>query len=56
LQESFAKAASDPAAKERLIALGFAPEIKDAAALSAFMNAEAARWRKVIKDNNITGE
>ena len=56
LQESFAKAASDPAAKERLIALGFAPEIKDAAALSAFMNAEAARWRKVIKDNNISGE
>jgi tripartite-type tricarboxylate transporter receptor subunit TctC len=56
LEEAFAKAASDRAVNERLMALGFAPEIKDAAALSVFMNAEAARWRKVIKDNKIVGE
>jgi hypothetical protein len=28
-------------------------EIKDPAAVSAFMKSEAARWGKVIKDNNI---
>ena len=45
-----------PGADPRAITLGFAPEIQDAAAVSAFMKSEAARWRKVIKDNSITGE
>ena len=56
LQDAFAKAVADPAVSERLNALGFAPEIKDPAAVSAFMKSEAARWGKVIKDNNIKAE
>ncbi len=53
LQDAFAKAVADPSVNKRLTALGFAPEIKDPAAVSAFMKSEAARWGKVIKDNNI---
>jgi len=54
--DAFAKAITDPAVKDRLIGLGFAPEIQDPAAVSAFMKSEAAKWAKVIKDNNITAE
>jgi tripartite-type tricarboxylate transporter receptor subunit TctC len=53
LNDAFAKAAMDPSVRERLTALGFTMEIKDPAAVSAFMKSEAARWGKVIKDNNI---
>jgi len=53
LQDAFAKAVMDPSVRERLTAMGFATEIKDPAAVSAFMKSEAARWGKVIKDNNI---
>jgi tripartite-type tricarboxylate transporter receptor subunit TctC len=56
LHDAFAKAASDAGVKKRLTALGFAPEIQDPPAVSAFMKSEATRWRKVIKDNNITAE
>jgi hypothetical protein len=44
----------DPSVQERLTALGFTIEIKDAPAVSPFMKEEAARWGNVIKDNNIT--
>ena len=53
LHETFAKAASDPVVRDRLSALGFAPEIRDSAATSALMKSEGTRWGKVIKDNNI---
>ena len=53
LHAAFSKAVTDPSVLERLAALGFAMEIKDGAAVSAFMKSEAARWGKVIKDNNI---
>jgi len=56
LYNAFAKAVADPAVTERLTALGFAPELQDPAAVTAFMKSEAARWRKVIQDNNITAE
>jgi tripartite-type tricarboxylate transporter receptor subunit TctC len=53
LHDAFAKAAMDPSIRERLTALGFAMEVKDPAAVSAFMKSEAGRWGKVVKDNNI---
>jgi tripartite-type tricarboxylate transporter receptor subunit TctC len=53
LHDAFAKATRDPSAQERLNAIGFAVEIKDSAAVTAFMKEEAARWSKVIKDNDI---
>lgn len=56
LHDAFAKAVADPAVKERLVGLGFAPEIQDPAAVSALMKSETVRWRKVIKENNITAE
>lgn len=54
LKNAFAKAVNDPAIQERLRALGFSPEVKDAAAVSALMKDEAVRWGKVIKENKIT--
>ena len=53
LRDAFAKATKDPGVKERLSALGFTTETKDPATVSAFMKNEAARWGKVIKENNI---
>jgi tripartite-type tricarboxylate transporter receptor subunit TctC len=53
LHDAFAKAAMDPSIRDRLTALGFAMEVKDPAAVSAFMKSEAGRWGKVVKDNNI---
>ena|SRR5438128_183172 len=53
LHDAFARAVKDPAAQQRLTALGFAVEIKDPAATSALMKSEAARWGKIIKENNI---
>src|SRR6266699_1102326 len=49
LHDAFARAVKDPAAQQRLTALGFAVEIKDPAATSALMKSEAARWGKIIK-------
>jgi tripartite-type tricarboxylate transporter receptor subunit TctC len=53
LQDAFAKAVADPTVQERLSALGFVAEMKNPTEVSAFMKAEALRWGKVIKDNNI---
>ena len=55
LHDAFARAVTAPAAQQRLTALGFAVEVKDPAATSALMKSEAARWGKIIKDNNIKG-
>lgn len=54
LHDAFAKAITDPSVRERLTALGFSIDVKDPATVSVFMKEEAARWGKVIKDNNIT--
>ena len=53
LRDAFARAVTTPAAQQRLTALGFAVEVKDPAATSALMKGEAARWGKIIKENNI---
>lgn len=53
LRDGFVKAANDPSIRERLGLLGFTPEIRDGAAVSALMKSEAVRWSKVIKDNDI---
>lgn len=54
MNEAFGDAAKDPSVKEKLGALGFTTEAADPAAVSALIKAEAARWGKVIKDNNIS--
>ena len=53
LHDAFASAAKDPGIEQRLRVLGFTSEIKDSAALSAYVKAEADRWSKVIKENNV---
>ena len=53
LRDAFASAAKDPSVEQRLSVLGFTSEIKDSAGLSAYIKAEADRWSKVIKENNI---
>lgn len=53
LHGAFAKALADPAVREKLVGLGFAPENRDPASVAAFMKSEAVRWSKVIRDNNI---
>jgi tripartite-type tricarboxylate transporter receptor subunit TctC len=53
LHDAFARAVLDPSVQGRLNAVGFAAEVREPAALSLFINEEAARWSKVIKENNI---
>lgn len=55
LYEAFAKALQDPGVRERLITLGFTPDIQDPATTAAYMKREAARWQAVIRENNIAG-
>lgn len=54
LHDALSSAAKDASVRERLKALGFAPETKEGAALSSFMEAEAARWGKIVRENKIT--
>jgi tripartite-type tricarboxylate transporter receptor subunit TctC len=56
LHDAFAKAVADPSVQERLIALGFSPEVKGSAETAAFIKAEAARWKKVVQENSITSQ
>jgi len=53
LHDALAKATMDSSVQARLKAVGFTMEIKDPAAVSAFMKEEAVRWGKIIKDNDI---
>jgi len=53
LHDALAKATMDSSVQARLKAVGFTMEIKDPAAVSAFMKEEAVHWGKVIKDNAI---
>ena len=56
IQDAFAKALADPAMQERLRARGFEAEVRGSAEISAFIKAEAARWKVVVKENNVTSE
>ena len=53
LRGAFTKAVNEPGVQQQLGALGFVTEIKQPAEVTAFMKSEAARWGKVIKDNDI---
>jgi tripartite-type tricarboxylate transporter receptor subunit TctC len=53
LHDALAKATMDSSVQARLKAVGFTMDIKDPAAVSAFMKEEAVRWGKIIKDNDI---
>jgi tripartite-type tricarboxylate transporter receptor subunit TctC len=54
IQDAFAKAISDPSVQEQLRAQGYTTDVKSSAEMSAFIKGEAARWKKVIQENNIT--
>ena len=56
LHDGFAKAVTNPSVQERLTALGFSPEVKGSLETAAFIKAEAARWKKVVQENNITSQ
>lgn len=56
LNAAFAKAAADPGVQERLGKLGVSVMAKNRGELDAFLNDEAARWRKIIRDNAIKVE
>ena len=56
IQDAFAKALADPTVQERLSARGYISEVRGSADVSAFIKAEAARWKMVVKENNITSE
>jgi tripartite-type tricarboxylate transporter receptor subunit TctC len=53
LHLAYAKAAADPAVRERLGKLGLAFNMMSGPQLGKFMADEAARWRRVIEDNHI---
>lgn len=53
LYKAFASAVNDPEVQERLKSMGFTIDLQDPAQLRAFMDEEAKRWGKVIRDNNI---
>lgn len=56
LYDAFAKALTDPSIQQRLTAAGFATEVKRSPEAAAFIKAEAARWKKVVQENNIKSE
>lgn len=53
LRAAYARAAADPAVRERLGKLGLAFKLMTGPELGQFMAEEAARWRRVIDDNHI---
>ncbi|ROR17932.1 tripartite-type tricarboxylate transporter receptor subunit TctC [Comamonas sp. BIGb0124] len=53
LREAFMAAANDPTVKERFASLGFASEVGGGQALADHIKREAARWSKIIDDNNL---
>lgn len=54
LYAAFAEAAKDPSMQAQLDKLGFNIEIREPDELSRMMEAETARWKRVIESNNIT--
>jgi tripartite-type tricarboxylate transporter receptor subunit TctC len=56
LADAITRAVRDPAFQSRYKALSFVEDIKTGAALTAFIHAEAARWKQVIVENRIQVE
>lgn len=56
LSEAITRAIRDPEFSAKMKPLAFQEDIKTGEALTAFVNGEAARWKKVIVDNKITVE
>ena len=53
LNKAFTKAMSDPAVQDRLNTLSYRTDVADKSKFAGFMQEEAARWKKVIVENNI---
>ena len=53
LYKAFATAMADPAVQTRLQSMGFIVKVDEPAAVTKFIQAESARWKKVIEENNI---
>ena len=53
LHRAYARAAGDPGVQERLRALGLTVKVRDGAELGKFMREDAARWGRVIQENQI---
>jgi tripartite-type tricarboxylate transporter receptor subunit TctC len=56
LQEALTKAAREPDVQERLGKFGFVPSVMSAQAFGSLIKTESARWRRVIRENNIKVE
>ncbi|HSV83073.1 MAG TPA: tripartite tricarboxylate transporter substrate binding protein [Ramlibacter sp.] len=56
LQKAYAKAAADPAVRERLGKLGVELRSLNGPELGRFMSEQEARWRRVVEDNKIKME
>jgi tripartite-type tricarboxylate transporter receptor subunit TctC len=56
LADGITRAVKDPEYLNRYKALAYQEDIKTGEALSAFINGEAAKWKKVIVENNIKVE
>ena len=56
LADAITRAVRDPAFQSRFKPLSFVEDIKTGEALTAFINAEAARWKEVITENKIRVE
>ena len=54
LNAEFKKVMSDPAIKKRLSESGFEPQTSTPEQFSKYMESEIAKWRKVIRESNIT--
>jgi tripartite-type tricarboxylate transporter receptor subunit TctC len=53
LHNALAKAAGDPGVRDRLGKLGLTIRARNGAELAGFMREDAARWRRVIQENQI---
>lgn len=56
LHDAYAKAINDPATSKRLTALGYAAETRNPEDAKAHLKLEAARWKKVVQENNIKSD
>ena len=56
LHKAFAKAANDPAVRERLAFLGLTIRIRSGVEFGKHMRDEAVRWNRVVKQNDIKME
>jgi tripartite-type tricarboxylate transporter receptor subunit TctC len=54
LREGYVEAIADPAVRTKLVEAGIEPLQSTPQEMASYMNAETAKWSKVIKDANIT--